>query len=215
MSLGAQSAPPSSRAGTRLSIQHTVAISDRAAQLFRVTSRFVGISQPVLTLSLPIWSPGWYTIENDAKSILRMRFMDGEGRALPHRMTHKQTWEIDTARADEVRVEFDYRANLLALNQATITSAFAFFTGTQLFLEAVGHREEPETVRIVVPEGWRILSAIRETTDPGVFVAEKSVSDDSVATTTSPVAEMTAKCVDVPSPTAQQLAIRKAWLIAR
>ena len=40
-------------------------------------------------------------------------------------------------------------------------------------------------------------------------------SDDSGATTTSPVAEMTAKFVDLPSPTAQQLAIRKAWLIAR
>lgn len=172
VSLGAQNAPPSSRAGARLSIQHTVAISDRAAQLFHITSRFGGISQPVLTLALPIWSPGWYTIENYAKNILRMRFMDGEGRALPHRMTRKQTWEIDTAGAHEVRVEFDYRANLLALNQAKITSTFAFFTGTELFLEAVGHRAEPETVRVVAPEGWRILSALRETTDPSVFVAE-------------------------------------------
>lgn len=172
VSLDAQNALPSSRAGTTLSIQHTVAISDGPAQLFHVTSKFTGISQPRLTLALPIWSPGWYTIENYAKNILRMRFLDGEGHALPHRKTRKQTWEIDTAGVDEVRVEFDYHANLLALNQATITSTFAFFTGTELFLEAVGHRAEPETVRIVAPEGWPILSALRETTDPGVFVAD-------------------------------------------
>lgn len=87
-------------------------------------------------------------------------------------MTRKQTWKIDTAGAHEVRVEFDYRANLLALNQAKITSTFAFFTGTQLFLEAVGHRAAPETVQIVAPQGWRILSALRETAAPGVFVAD-------------------------------------------
>ena len=171
-SLGSQNVAPSPREGARLSIQHTVAISDQTAQLFHITSRFVGIVEPVLTLALPVWSPGWYTIENYAKNILRMRVMDGNGRPLPHRMTRKQTWKIDTAGAHEVRVEFDYRANLLALNQAKITSTFAFFTGTQLFLEAVGHRAAPETVQIVAPQGWRILSALRETAAPDVFVAD-------------------------------------------
>jgi predicted metalloprotease with PDZ domain len=151
-------------------VDHTVEVTT-ATRLFHVTTELKNVRQPELDLALPVWTPGWYTIENYAKNILRMKITDGEGRPLVHRLVRKQTWRIETAGARNVKVEFDYFANVLALNQARIATDYAFFTGTQLFLEPVGHRNAPSTVRFKVPSGWQIVSALKETSDPAVFTA--------------------------------------------
>lgn len=96
---------------------------------------------------------------------------DGAGTRLAAPLSRAQTWSIETRGKTRVVVEFDYVANVLALNQAKITGTFAFFTGTQLFLEPVGHRNASSLVRFVVPPGWRIVSALLETSDPTVYTA--------------------------------------------
>jgi predicted metalloprotease with PDZ domain len=60
---------------------------------------------------------------------------------------------------------------VLALNQAKIANDFAFFTGTALFLEVVGHRTSPSNVRFELPADWKIVSALKETADPMTFTA--------------------------------------------
>jgi predicted metalloprotease with PDZ domain len=86
-------------------------------------------------------------------------------------MIRKQTWRVVTKGLDSIRIEFDYKASVLALNQARIASDFAFFTGTALFLEAGGHRASPSTVRFELPPDWKIVSALKETADPMTFTA--------------------------------------------
>lgn len=87
---------------------------------------------------------------------------DSKGARLQPVMTRKQTWRINTTGLDRIKVEFDYRADVLALNQAKITKDFAFFTGTELFLMAANHRDAPSSVRFEVPSGWRIVSALKQ-----------------------------------------------------
>jgi predicted metalloprotease with PDZ domain len=83
----------------------------------------------------------------------------------------KQTWRIDTRGITRIIVEFDYRATVLAANQARIASDYAFFTGTQLFLLPEGHRSRASMVRFEVPNGWSIASGLDETAAPTVFTA--------------------------------------------
>ncbi|HJQ67907.1 MAG TPA: PDZ domain-containing protein [Blastocatellia bacterium] len=154
-----------------LRVDYTVKVANVEAHLFHVTADIKNIKEPRLDLSLPVWTPGWYTIENYAKNILRFHITDGAGNRLPHQMTRKQTWRVETKGLDRIKAEFDYRADVLALNQAKITRDFAFFTGTQLFLMAEGHRKSPSTVRFDVPEGWKIVTALKETSDPMVYSA--------------------------------------------
>jgi predicted metalloprotease with PDZ domain len=152
-------------------VDYTVEVANTNAHLFHVTADVKGVRGEQLDLALPTWTPGWYTVENYAKNILRMKFTDAEGHALPHQMTRKQTWRVTTNGAREVLIDFDYFANVLALNQAKVTNDYAFFTGTELFLEAVGRRASPSSVRFKIPAGWQIASALKETSDPSVFTA--------------------------------------------
>ena len=151
--------------------EYMVEVKDTAAHLFHVTATFSNLRQPRLDLALPAWTPGWYTIENYAKNLLRFTVTDGAGTRLPAPLSHAQTWRIDTRGKDRLIAEFDYFANVLAVNQAKITDTYAFFTGTQLFLEPVGHRDTPATVRFKVPQGWRIATALRDTPDSTIYTA--------------------------------------------
>src|SRR5437588_558457 len=154
-----------------LAIQYTVKVADIPGQLFHVTTDIKNINQPALDLSLPVWSPGWYVIENYAKNVFRFRVTEPGGRELRPAQVRKQTWRIETRGISRVTVEFDYLANVLSANQARIAPDYAFFTGTQLFLLPEGHRSRPSKVRFDAPSGWRIASGLDETADPMVFTA--------------------------------------------
>ena len=164
-----QAATAQKRDGFR--IDYTVSIKSVEGQLFHVTTDVKNISEPKLDLSLPVWTPGWYTIENYFKNVLRFTVTDSKGNRLDPEMIRKQTWRIATRGLDSIRVEFDYKASVLALNQAKISPDFAFFTGTALFLEAAGHRNSASTVRFQLPSGWKIISALKQTSDPMTFTA--------------------------------------------
>src|SRR4030095_5622633 len=129
-----------------LQIDYTVSLTDPSSQQFHVTTVIKNLNEPALTLSLPTWAPGWYTAENYLKNVLRFRITDASGKILPHVMSKKQTWNVPTRDIKELKIEYDYQATVLALNQAKITKDFAFFTGIELFLQAEGHRDEPATV---------------------------------------------------------------------
>jgi predicted metalloprotease with PDZ domain len=164
-------APAAMAQDRRLEIEYTVKVADIPGHLFHVTTDIRNINQPALELSLPVWSPGWYVIENYAKNVFRFRATEPGGRELRPARVRKQTWRIDTKGISRITVEFDYLANVLSANQARIAPDYAFFTGTQLFLLPEGHRSRPSVVRFQMPGGWKIASGLDETADPAVFTA--------------------------------------------
>ena len=155
----------------KLDIAYTVALTDVASQQFHVTTDIKNIDQPQLDLALPTWAPGWYVVENYAKNVIKFRVTDASGKVLPLRMSRKQTWNIDTRGIKQIRVDYDYSATILGLNQAKIASDFAFFTGIELFLEPVGHKNDPSTLKFLLPQNWKLVSALKDTADPTVFYA--------------------------------------------
>ncbi|MBK9436557.1 MAG: M61 family metallopeptidase [Chloracidobacterium sp.] len=155
----------------KLDVTYTVALTDVSSQLFHVTTDIKNIDQPRLDLALPTWSPGWYTVENYFRNVLRFKITDANGKVLPLRMSRKQTWNVDTKGIKQIRVEYDYSATVLSLNQAKISKDFAFFTGIELFLEPIGHRWESSTLKFQLPAGWKLISPLKDTADPMTFIA--------------------------------------------
>lgn len=154
-----------------LDIEYTVELKDPATQQFHITTDIKNINQPRLDLSLPTWTPGWYTVENYGKNLLRFTIKDEKGRRLPFTMSKKQTWNVVTRGIKQIRIEYDYVATILALNQAKITKDFAFFTGIELFLQPEGHRSTPSTLQFRIPAGWKLITPLKATDDPMKFIA--------------------------------------------
>jgi predicted metalloprotease with PDZ domain len=158
-------------AQTGLRASYKVEIKDKEKQLFHITTEIENIRTPQLQLSLPTWTPGWYVIENYGKNLLRFTVTDGSGKRLQPRMSKKQTWVINTAGINKITVEYDYAATVLGLNQARIGEDFAFFTGTELFLEPIGFRNRPGTLKIIAPEGWRVITPLADGREKNTFTA--------------------------------------------
>ena len=154
-----------------LDITYSVSVKDLTNQQFHITTDIKNINQPRLDLSLPTWTPGWYVVENYAKNLMRFEVTDGNGKRLQPRMTRKQTWSIDTRGVKQIRVDYDYRAAVLGLNQAKIGTDYAFFTGIELFLEPLGHRNNPSILKFQIPQGWKLVSPLKNTADPMAFAA--------------------------------------------
>ena len=73
-------APSAMAQGRGLEVEYAVKVADIPGQLFHVTTDIKNINQPALDLSLPVWSPGWYVIENYAKNVFRFRVTEPGGR---------------------------------------------------------------------------------------------------------------------------------------
>ena len=159
------------QADTTFGAEYTVSVKDTAAHLFHVSATFFNIRQRVLDLALPVWMPGHYQLENYGKHLLGFAVSDSAGRRITAGRVHPQTWRVEVSGRSRITADFDYVANILDTDQAKIASTFAFFTGVQLFLEPIGHSHVRAKVRFVMPAGWRVVSALHETTDSSVFTA--------------------------------------------
>ncbi|HKG94287.1 MAG TPA: hypothetical protein VKA84_20410, partial [Gemmatimonadaceae bacterium] len=146
-------------------------VTDPATHLIHVAAEFSGLAQPTLDLALPTWTPGTYSVENYARNVLRFTITGAAGHPAPFTRVRKQTWRVDTRGLDRVRVTFDYLADRPGLDQAELDSTSGFITGTQLFLEPVGHRARPSTVRFELPVGWKVMSPLAQTSDSLLFRA--------------------------------------------
>jgi predicted metalloprotease with PDZ domain len=89
-------APAAATLDGRLEIKYPVKVADIPGQLFHVSTDIKNINQPALELSLPTWTPGWYTTANYAKNIFRLRVTEPGGRRLQPMLVRKQTWRVET-----------------------------------------------------------------------------------------------------------------------
>ena len=105
----------------QLDINYTVKLASIENQLFHISTEVKNISQDKLEISLPVWTPGWYTIENYGKNILRFRVTNDKGEVVSYQRTLKQTWVVNTSKINSIKKDFDYQATVLALNKEKIS----------------------------------------------------------------------------------------------
>lgn len=159
---GAQSAPR---------LDYTISIADAAKHLFHIKAEVTNATGRTLDISLPAWTPGWYTIRPYAANVMRLH-ADASGKRLPMRAVDKQTYRIETEGNRSFTIEYDYYANNLTVNGAELTEKHGFFLGTNLFFYVPGHTTDtPATLKFEIPASWRIATGLKRGAAPNSFVA--------------------------------------------
>lgn len=155
----------------RLEVEYTVKVESLGEQLYHARIHIRNIDTPQLRLELPMYRPGIYTTNFFIKNIFDFKIQDAAGNALGYLMPQKQTWLVDTANAKEARVSFNYRADVLSASQAYLDNDMGFFTGVHFFPIVNNRRDISSVVRLEVPQGWAVLSTLKETNDPMTYTA--------------------------------------------
>src|SRR2546427_1646256 len=120
-------------------LDYVVRVADRPGHLFHIVIQVSNVMSRTLDLSLPAWTPGWYTIMPYAANVQRLQAHDAQGKRLPIQAIDKQTWRFETSGNRSFTVEYDYFANNFSVNGAELSEKRGYFVGTNLFLYAVGH----------------------------------------------------------------------------
>lgn len=101
-------------------LDYRMTVADATNHLFHLKIEATNVSGKTLDISLPSWTPGWYTIRPYAANLIRLH-AHVNGRRLPLRAVDKQTYRIETEGNRSLTIEYDYYANNLAVNGAELT----------------------------------------------------------------------------------------------
>ncbi|MBO0799891.1 MAG: hypothetical protein J2P31_13815, partial [Blastocatellia bacterium] len=151
-------------------LDYTIGIADAARHLFHIKIQATSISEPNLDISLPAWTPGWYTIRPYAANIIKLQ-AEEMGRRLRLHALDKQTWRIATEGNRSLTIEYDYFADNLNVNGAELTEKRGFFIGTNLFFYVPGHTSDtPATLRFEIPDNWRVATGLKKGNEKNVYL---------------------------------------------
>src|SRR5579872_1462534 len=110
-----------------------------------------------IRLQMPVWSPGDYHVMDHAKYVRSVRARSSAGRDLDVTHPDANTWQVQTERADAIRVSYDLPnepAGFFSQN-VKVTEKYAFYNGPATYVYVVGHKADPVHLRVVLPPGWQ------------------------------------------------------------
>jgi len=139
-------------------IRFTVSMEDAANHNFRVTMTMTGISQDATVLKMPVWTPGYYWIENYPKNLSSLTVRDGNSRVLPYEKTLKNAWKVNTAGVTTLTVTYDVYANNHSVADPFIDSTHAFIAPAGLFLYPEGRLNASSEITFVPYSTWKTIS---------------------------------------------------------
>lgn len=152
-------------------LDYLMTVADATNHLFHLKIEATNVSGKTLDISLPSWTPGWYTIRPYAANLVRLH-AHVAGRRLPLRAIDKQTYRIETEGNRSLTIEYDYYANNLAVNGAELTPQRGFFVGTNIFFYIPGHTTDtPSTLTFEIPDNWRVATGLKPGAGRHVYLA--------------------------------------------
>ncbi|HEX6813804.1 MAG TPA: hypothetical protein VF384_19440 [Planctomycetota bacterium] len=140
---------------TAQDVRYTLAVKDVPAQIAEVTATFPTASTNDLEVFLPVWSPGFYRVENYHEQVLAFAARSAAGEDLAVSKPKDNRWRVATAGAPSVTITYSLSCKRGSVTHNQIAEAFAVFCGPATFVGEVGASARPHRVSITLPEGWQ------------------------------------------------------------
>ncbi|MEX2582022.1 MAG: PDZ domain-containing protein [Gemmatimonadota bacterium] len=153
-----------------MAVEYTLSMPEPHTHLFQVEVR-VPSSEGPLELVLPSWTPGSYLLREFPRHVQDFEVHDSSGLRLAWRKTDKNSWRVEGEVTGGVIARYRVYANELTVRTSHLDASHGYVNGASVFMFVRGMQGETARVRLVVPEGWRIATSLREEGD-GSFRAD-------------------------------------------
>lgn len=148
---------PASLSG-ELIINYMVSMNDAVNHNFRITMTLDGVRTDTLMLKMPVWTPGYYWIQNYPKNLSRLEIRDATGRECHFLKTSKNIWKVATGGADKLTASWVIYGNSHSVADAFIDTTHAFIVPAALFLYPEDALAEPSHITLDLYPGWTTVS---------------------------------------------------------
>lgn len=139
-------------------ITFTVSMDDAANHNFRVSMTMTGLQQDYTILKMPVWTPGYYRIQNYPKDLCCFTVKDDKDNLLTYEKTLKNTWKINTSGTTTLTVSYVIFANNHSVADPFLDTTHAFIAPAGLFLYPEGRIKASSEISIIPFEKWTTIS---------------------------------------------------------
>lgn len=151
---------------TSVPLHYDITPIDPYGHLFQVRLEIPFAVSEGQLLRLPSWIPGSYMIRDFARNIVTIG-AESAGQPITLTKVDKQTWSLPDTSAP-ITIQYQVYAWDMSVRAAHLDQNHAYFNGTSVFLEVVGHGDLPCTVGIhnapiAEASHWRVGTSL--TTD--------------------------------------------------
>ena len=158
------------------SINYQLTMSRPASHLFevKIEARLPeGATTEHLDFQMPRWSPGRYAVFDFAKNVVGFQAASGicpptaqcKLAPLSASRIDNQTWRVTLGGAKNLTVRYKVFGDDLSGTFSQLDERHANFNGGSIFMYIVGHKQDPVSLEIEPPAGWRITNGRTERAD--------------------------------------------------
>jgi predicted metalloprotease with PDZ domain len=119
-----------------------------------------------IEMMMPVWSPGYYRIENYADKVDEVSARTPDGKALTAEKSQKNRWLVSTGGAPTVVISYRVFCNQRSVTTNNVSSEMGVLNGAPTFMTLVEMARRPHDVRLELPPSWaRAMSGLEDAAD--------------------------------------------------
>src|SRR5574344_654793 len=114
-----------------------------------------------LSLMLPIWTPGCYTVMEFSRQLTDFNATDNKGNKLTWSKRDRANWRIPCANVDTVNISYRIYGNVQGLVSGIagrIINTMAFMLPASVFMYQENQKDKPVTVHFDMPSNWKYIT---------------------------------------------------------
>lgn len=136
-------------------IVYTLKVPVPESHVTEVDAEFPTDGRASIELMMPIWSPGFYRVEDYAAKLHDFSAKTPAGEPLAVDQPQKNRWTIRTNGAPKVRVSYRLTCDQNSVTTNWVGTEYAVWNGPATFLILDGSLKRPHDIQIVLPNTWK------------------------------------------------------------
>lgn len=152
-------------------VAYGISFPNKAQHEARVTASFRGVPlRTTLQVRMAASSPGRYALTGFAKNVYDVKAENSRGRALTVTRTDPDGWEVK-GHDGVVKVSYRVWGDRADGTFLQIDHSHAHMNMPATFMFARGFENAPITLRIDIPDNWKVATQLDPTLNPSIFAA--------------------------------------------
>src|SRR2546423_808234 len=158
-------------------ISYRITMPQPASHLFELRVDVRGLAgADHVDFQMPRWSPGRYAVFDFAKNVQEAGASyycppdaKCDSATLPAERLDTQTWRVSTKGSDGVSFFYKVFGDDLSGTFSQLDTHHANFNGGSVFVYVVGHKQDPLSLKVEAPAGWKIINGYSTRPDESEF----------------------------------------------
>jgi predicted metalloprotease with PDZ domain len=136
-------------------IRYTVTFPEAEKHRARVEAVIPSEKKDSIEIFMPVWSPGFYRLEDHARNVEALEARAPDGMKLPVESTRKNRWRITTGGNTKVVVAYDLKCEGRSVTTNWVDEHLAVLNGAPTFATLAGSAKRPHEVRLELVPTWK------------------------------------------------------------